>query len=681
MKKIVLIALLWGLYAPIYAQCSAIIDLNTWVQEGPPASGNWAVNLMGTQLTQSINGWPTFFVSPQDFINVRITGTIRVNTTGDDDFVGFVFGWQPMGNTGPNYTVNGMLFDWKQGNQTWNSNLGLQGKILSNIDGYTSTLNTAGATASTFWGHVNQPPQFNVIAQNTGNGTGWQDNTTYAFSLTYLSNRTVIKIDADTIFDISGCFSPGRFGFYNYSQSQVIYSNFAYELIPDFTMATANVCLTDSAHFQFVVDSCANLNQNNFPISNWLWDFGDGSSSNLVNPTHLYASPGIYPVKLVTRDSIGCTDSVTKFITIDSVPPPPVLASNSPLCDGDSLSLTGMLVPNTTVSWTGPNGFSSSLQNPVINPVSPASAGTYACTLFYGVCPGLPDSLAVIVHPLPPGLAPTSNSPICTDSTLLLTAAPVTGGSYSWTGPNGFASNLQNPSLNNVTTAQAGNYVVFATANGCIGPVDSTTVTVNPTPIASIAGDTTLCIGDVTMLLASGGNTYLWSNSQTSATISLSPLVNTTYSVVATDADGCPSLPRSVTLLVSPLPTPMLGPDTSACDSFLLDAGPGYLNYLWSTGATTQTVAISATGLVWVEVMSTDSCLGRDSVNITINVPSPVSLGPDLAKCAWDSITLNTNPSGFSNYVWNTAATTSTITVGGPGIYAVTVTNGNGCLS
>ena len=76
------------------AQCRANIDLNTWIEEGPPSNVNWVVNLPGTQLTQTINSYPTVFVSPQDFINVRINGTIRVNTTGDDQF--FNPGWNEL---------------------------------------------------------------------------------------------------------------------------------------------------------------------------------------------------------------------------------------------------------------------------------------------------------------------------------------------------------------------------------------------------------------------------------------------------------------------------------------------------------------------------------------------------------------------------------------------------------
>lgn len=681
MKKLILPLIMLLIGHTAYSQCSSIIDLNTWIQEGPPASGAWTVNAAGTSLTQTINGMPTFFVSPQDFINVRISGTIRVNTTGDDDLVGFVFGWQPIGNTGPSYNVNSLLFDWKQGNQTWSGNTSLEGRHLSQFTNFPSDLATVPGTGTSFWGHVNQPG-YQLLAAQTGTQYGWLDNTDYDFTLTYLSNRTVIEIDNDTVFDINGCFQPGRFGFYNFSQSAVIYSNFAYELIPDFNPVTNNVCLNDSAHFQFTADTCANPNQLNFPVSTWAWDFGDGNTSTDINPAHLYGAPGNYTVQLVITDPIGCADSTTRVITIDPVPTQPVVGNNTPICNGDQINLTAGAVGGVTYNWTGPGGYVSSAQNPIIFGASPAASGNYVCTLSNGSCPGLPDSTAVVVHPTPAALTPGSNSPICSDSVLMLTANAVPGATYTWTGPNGFTSSAQNPTRTNMTLAEAGSYSVFATVNGCPGPVSSTAVTVAATPIAAIAGDTNICDGSSTTLTASGGSTYAWNTTQSTPGITVTPaLGSTAYSVVATDVNGCPSLPVSRTVIVNALPVPDIGPDTASCDSFLLDAGPGYLNYQWSTGATSQTLMVYVSAQVWVEVMNTDSCSARDTANITINYPAAVSLGPDQSKCAWNDVTLTPLPSGFSSYLWNTTGTASSLTVNAPGTYWVTVETAAGCAS
>src|SRR5690606_6053488 len=89
-------ALVMGAFATLStAAFSATIpiDLNTWEKRGPSANGNWTVTPDGSSVFQSINGDPTFFVSPDNQINKTIRGSIRVETTTDDDYIGFVFGF------------------------------------------------------------------------------------------------------------------------------------------------------------------------------------------------------------------------------------------------------------------------------------------------------------------------------------------------------------------------------------------------------------------------------------------------------------------------------------------------------------------------------------------------------------------------------------------------------------
>src|SRR5690554_3436137 len=83
-----------GLYATTASAVPVPIDLNTWTEEGAPSNGNWVVSGDGSSVNQTINGDPTFFVSPNNFLNTAFDGSFSVNTTGDDDFIGFVFGYQ-----------------------------------------------------------------------------------------------------------------------------------------------------------------------------------------------------------------------------------------------------------------------------------------------------------------------------------------------------------------------------------------------------------------------------------------------------------------------------------------------------------------------------------------------------------------------------------------------------------
>jgi hypothetical protein len=84
-------------------------------------------------------------------------------------------------------------------------------------------------------------------------------------------------------------------------------------------------------------------------------------------------------------------------------------------------------------------------------------------------------------------------SVICLGSTLNLLASTIQGATYSWTGPNGFASTNQNPSITNVTANMAGSYCVKATSSGC-SITNCVTVTVH-IPTATVSGSNTICLG------------------------------------------------------------------------------------------------------------------------------------------------------------------------------------------
>ncbi|MFB2838045.1 PEP-CTERM sorting domain-containing protein [Floridanema evergladense] len=196
-----------------------LIDLRTWTKEGPPANGNWVVSPDGTSVFQTINGYPTFFVSPDNFINTTINGKFKVEEKADDDFIGFVFGYQsPIAANGDKANeFNFILFDWNQGiNGQCPIGFSLA-KVNGTITDYTN-----------FCKHK-ESNNFDLIKTDFGKGKGWKDYTEYDFSLLYQTDRIKIDIDGETIFDVSGKFQPGRFGFYNMSQSKVRYSGFTQE--------------------------------------------------------------------------------------------------------------------------------------------------------------------------------------------------------------------------------------------------------------------------------------------------------------------------------------------------------------------------------------------------------------------------------------------------------------------
>ncbi|MBK9448344.1 MAG: hypothetical protein IPN95_02800 [Bacteroidetes bacterium] len=159
-----------------------------------------------------------------------------------------------------------------------------------------------------------------------------------------------------------------------------------------------------------------------------------------------------------------------------SVRPAPVISitSNSPVCPGATLSLAangGFLN-----SWSGPNGFTSNAYNPVIANVSAASSGNYSVTVTNTNGCTATATTNVVVNPFPNATA--SHNTVCGDGdTLFLHASG--GTSYSWTGPNGFTSALQNPTILNFTNINVGTYFVAVTGLTAVLSA-STTVIINP---------------------------------------------------------------------------------------------------------------------------------------------------------------------------------------------------------
>tara|TARA_B110000046_G_scaffold68674_1_gene76715 strand:+ start:3568 stop:6837 length:3270 start_codon:yes stop_codon:yes gene_type:complete len=325
----------------LQSQCVLTPNFNDWVDEGDSAA-SWSVISSGTQCFQNSNTWfPSMFVGPDTLINVHISGKFRVNTNADDDYIGFVFGYQTpvnfgwMGTPGfnnPNTAdLEFYLFDWKKNYQNYSNYVAQEGFSLNKVDG--NFYGTIPTVFPSFWSHTTSA-SFDVLQTQYSNTAGWASYTTYDFDLYYASTRAVILIDSDTVFNEPGCFEPGRFGFYGFSQSGALYWDFNYELYIDFAMEAQNVCLGDTMEF-FFIDTGTCYNTNTYTnLDTFWWDLGDGTISVDTNPVHLYDSAGAYNVALVATDINGCTDTAGKVIYIHDKPSAEIAVDD--VCEGDS---------------------------------------------------------------------------------------------------------------------------------------------------------------------------------------------------------------------------------------------------------------------------------------------------------------------------------------------------------
>ncbi len=383
---------------------------------------------------------------------------------------------------------------------------------------------------------------------------------------------------------------------------------------------------------------------------------------------------GNYSVS-VTVNGCSSTSSVTA-VTVN-LGPTTTAGSDSPHCVGDTLNLTATGSSSDSYSWNGPNGFSSTNQDPTVTSVTTNAAGTYNVVRTIASCGTSPtSSVTVVVNPIPTTSA-GNNGPLCAGQTLNLTATGNTNDTYSWTGPNSFSSSSQNPSVSGVTAGYTGNYTVTRTVSGCTSPAATTTVTVAALPTCSISGAGSICAGSTGNTYTGPSNmvTYSWSvsgNGSISGT-STSQSVNITggsagsltVNLTVTDSDGCTnSCSQSVTVNAIPVPSP--GNNGPLCAGQTLNLSAVTVTngtYSWTGpsgfSSTSQNLSISNaqptnSGSYCLSV-SVNGCTSTQvCTSATVNALPGISASPtNLTVCLDNPATFNVSATGAGlNYFW-----------------------------
>src|SRR5262249_19248301 len=149
-----------------------------------------------------------------------------------------------------------------------------------------------------------------------------------------------------------------------------------------------------------------------------------------------------------------------------------------------------------------------------------------------------------------------------------LAASNVPGAVYAWTGPNGFTSSLENPSIPNAPPEAAGLYSVTVTVNGCVSSAATTTVVIRTPPTATVSGDPIICQGSPTQISAALTGTAPWNITWSDGlvqSVGASPALRTvtpnateTYTVVGLSDAHCsgPGAGQAVVTVGLPVATP-----------------------------------------------------------------------------------------------------------------------------
>lgn len=228
-----------------------------------------------------------------------------------------------------------------------------------------------------------------------------------------------------------------------------------------------------------------------------------------------------------------------------------------------------------------------------------------------------------------------------------------------------------------ISAARSGQYSVEVTSAGGCDVQDTINIQVSGVDV-TIPTDTAFCENESLIITASSDSatTWHWNTGSSSPTIEVDSTGN--YSIIVANSLGCMDS-ADITVTVHPNPDVNLRTDTAFCagNSILLDAQNTGSNYLWNTGATSQTITADSTGRYIVWVTNEFGCSNSDTMNLLVHPLPNLDLGPDIELCYPDSVTINGGD--FTSYLWSNGSTNSSVVATETEKIFLDVFNNNGC--
>lgn len=437
-------------------------------------------------------------------------------------------------------------------------------------------------------------------------------------------------------------------------------------------------------------------------------DASGGLTGTVFNTTGI--AQGTYQFTYTVTSSCGVDDVAIISIQLKDVPNAPILTPVAGLCEGDSIQLLAAAVPGATYAWTGPNNFTSALQNPLITNAVTGHSGNYTLVVTVNGCSSPASTVAVQVGATPDAGADNSIS-VCNDGQAinladLLSATADTNGVWTDTSASGALTGSTFAAAGVV----AGTYQFTYTASGC-GPDDTAIITVElkDRPGAPVVANVApLCEGLDIQLSADAvpGATYAWTGPNGFASTQQNPFIGGAalanagaYSLTVT-VNGCESPVATVAVVVNPVPQFTLDGNTAICEgqSTEISILPGNFNtndagytYTWYVHGvidptlTSWAIEISEPGDYEVEV-DNGFCTMTQFVEVTRNTNAfAITLEDGCIDFNYIISIVNINDIPGATFEWTGPDNYSSfgefanITGLGSGVYSVTVTNADGC--
>jgi len=452
---------------------------------------------------------------------------------------------------------------------------------------------------------------------------------------------------------------------------------------PQVTIAPlSGICATQCVSSSVLVQACG------APIDTYAWTFPGGSPANsntAVPGSVCFANPGSPTISLTVTNACGSA-TANANLAVGTLPSVPVVSSNSPVCQGQTISLATTVLPGVTYSWTGPNGFSSSQPSITISNASAANAGTYTVVAISNGCAGPPATVDVSVVSAPAVTISPTSAAICAGQSTTLSASGA--GNYQWY--IGASLVGTGPSLT-TSPAITTTYTVTGSTGGCPGNA-TVTVTVHPLPIVNAGAAQTLCDQAIPVTLAGSPAPGTWSGPVVTPGGIFTPIPDSlgvfTLTYTHTNNNGCTSS-STVNITVQELTLIAdAGPDTAFCPGNVavllphsppggtwIGAGPGGSFLPSSVGSFTVTYNYG-----------TGTCATSDVVQVQV-LPAPVLVVTnDFTNCAdADPVPLDATPVGGTwtgsgvagpPYIFDPATVAA-----GDHVLTYTYSDGSGCAA
>ena len=405
---------------------------------------------------------------------------------------------------------------------------------------------------------------------------------------------------------------------------------------------------------------CANSSTNLTASGGGTYAWSNGGSTSAVLSV---STTNTYTVTATT--ALGCTATASQAVMQNALPTP-AISGNSTTCSTTATTLSA----GTYAAYN----WSTAATTPTINV---SATGVYVVTVTNASNCTATATINITQFANPTININSASNILCAGSTNVLTTNAGFN-TYVWTTNTGAFTGATSGASVSITAA--GTYTVSATnSNGCTGTT-TYAVTASALPTAGITGTAAFCTGSSTNLTATGGTSYAWSSSGSSATISVSTPSN--YTVTVTNANGCTQT-TSINVVQNALPIASITGANAFCtnSSTTLTATGGTI-YAWSNSVATANNTITTPNTYIVTVTNAQGCTAVTNTAVTQNaLPNTTIANTNNGNLCSNATHILTAGAGFNGYLWSNGATTNTATATTAGAYTVTITAANGCTN